>query len=122
VFALLLPILGSFLEGCAAEHKVIINDVATPRARLDLSYPDPVKLDDPQWIVLTQNNYTEIMKNLKAEDPNGVLLAVSPDDYKSISVNNFVIRQYVEKSTKIIDSYKSYYEPAVPPLLPAVPK
>jgi hypothetical protein len=95
-FTFLLPILVLF--GCSTKVieepiEPIVPAFAEPRAVQQESYT---------WIVITKDNVDAITKN------GGVLIALTPEGYKTINGNQAELRRYIVEQRATIVAYKAY--------------
>lgn len=100
-----LLILISSLVGC--QTGIISQKPEKPD--LIINEPEPLKLDNVRWVILTQDNYQEIIE--KAKDKNGFifLLVIDEKGYKSLALNNTKVLNYLREQKAIIAAYKTYY-------------
>lgn len=98
--ALILSVLAISLAACASTKYVEVD-----RVHLNAPDPDPIIIDDVEWIVVTPQNAQEILKQ------NGnVLFAVAQEDYKRLNNNTLKIAHYIKQATATINAYRNYYE------------
>lgn len=105
--------LGSLvLSGC--ETKPIKVD-SQPREKVPLNTPMPETLSVTpiQWMVLTPQNIEEVWAKLSKNNQPVVIIAITPEGYKELSLNLSDIRRLVSEQREIIIQYKQYYEPQV---------
>jgi len=79
----------------------------TPTIEIDL--PEPVKLNSVRWVVITEDNYKEVIESSK--NKNGVifLIALKENDYKALSSNHIKILRYIREQKSVIAAYRKYY-------------
>jgi hypothetical protein len=100
------------LSSCAAGVKTIQTySLEKKRAPLALEMPEPLKLQDVDWIIITKDNADEVFEKVK-NDKNGdyALFAVTDTGYEKLALNFADIRNKLAEQRQIILSYKDYYE------------
>lgn len=103
------------MVGCASTpDKLDVDCVAIARAPLDLPALHTLGMDRIHWIVVTENNATKVLSDLKTKDSDAVVYAIDEDNYKSLAIDNKRVYFYILELQKQIDSYKEYYEPKIP--------
>ena len=80
------------------------------REPLNLPLPEPLKLQDVEWIIVTKENVDEVMEKVKAEGGDYAVFAITDEGYKKLSTNFADIRNKLYEQNQIILSYKEYYE------------
>lgn len=64
---LLLGLLAVFLSSCSESvQEIQVTTVEVSKTPLNLPNPDPLKLQDVEWIIITKDNAMEIFEKLKA--------------------------------------------------------
>lgn len=98
-----------FVAACGATPRSI--DVSyTPVEKPPLVLPevDQLVTRDVDWIVVTEENFDEIVADLKADGQSVSLFAVTGDGYEAVSVNLANVRKLVEQQRAIIAAYERY--------------
>jgi len=97
------------LAACGRNEKIIEKPV--PIEKTELIVPDvrPVEQYDFEWIVVTQQNFAEVVKNLESKGQTVVLFAVTPQGYQNLSMNIAELRSFIVQQQSVIVSYKTYY-------------
>ncbi len=105
----LLPvlILSLFLIGCGSNKTQYI-DTSITKPKLNISPPEPIKLHDIQWIIISSNNISKYKQDI--ENGNLVIIGLDAEDYKLLSLNYLSLVNYIKKQSSIILAYKNYYE------------
>lgn len=106
---LLLLIIISF-SGCA-QKDVVIQREQVKKIPLNLSNPTPLKINDVNYIIITDKNVKDVFEQMKKESKEQVLFAIDYKDYEDLSLNLAYIRKYIIEQQEIIKTYKHYYEP-----------
>ena len=97
------------LTNCAAGVKEITN-YKIEKKREPLAIPDPLQLQDIDWIIITKDNADEVFKKIKADGGEYSLFALTDKGYEKLSLNFADIRNKLAEQRQIILSYKDYYE------------
>ena len=108
-------------SGCASLPKVDFTPpppvtVITEEVRLDIyqpPLPNEIRLEDIQWIVITEKNYEEsVAKVEKRVGGSFVVMALTPLGYESMAYNLQEIRRYIRQQKEIILYYRKATEAA----------
>ena len=84
---------------------------AVERTRLNLPDPKPIQPMAPKWYVVTPDNIDEVWKELKDNNADVVLFAITDDGYEQLAITMAELRNYIKSQKDIILKYKEYYEP-----------
>jgi len=80
---------------------------------------EPVRLENIQWHVITENNLEEKMAEIKKQLGTGfVVFAMTPQSYENLSYNVQELRRYIREQASIILYYEGVTEPNEMPLEP----
>lgn len=113
--SLILLVNSVFLTSCAlftdGSTPVKVQTVAAEKTPLKLREPDPIKLKQIEWFIITPENADRVFAEMKAKNIKIVLFGLSDTGYKNISNNLAEIRSYIVNQGLIIKAYKEYYEP-----------
>lgn len=82
----------------------------TPVSKPELILPevDQITTRDIDWIVVTEDNFEEIVADLKASGDSVSLFAVTADGYEAIAVNLANVQKLVRQQQAIIAAYERY--------------
>lgn len=72
--------------------------------------PEPIKMDELNWIIITSENAEEVFAKLKENNTDPVLFGLTDDEYEDLSMNFAQIRNYIIQQNFVLDKYKEYYE------------
>ena len=109
---LLLGLLAVFLSSCSESvQEIQVTTVEVSKTPLNLPNPDPLQLQDVEWIIITKDNAMEIFDKLKAAGGEYALFAVEDTGYEKIQVNYTDIRNKLAEQKQLLLAYKEYYEP-----------
>jgi len=81
-----------------------------PTVPLDIPLPPPVELESPNWVVVTPENFSQIMGELEESGREQVLIAITPSQYRRLSLDFSEIRKYINNQRAILIRYQEYYE------------
>ena len=103
---------GLLLSSCTglAVKEIQSYKIEKKREPLNLPLPEPLKLQDVEWIIVTKENVDEVMEKVKAEGGDYAVFAITDEGYKKLSTNFADIRNKLYEQNQIILSYKEYYE------------
>ena len=112
---LLLGLLAVFLSSCSESvQEIQVTTIEVSKTPLNLPNPDPLKLQDVEWIIITKDNAMEIFEKLKAAGGEYALFAVEDTGYEKIQVNYNDIRNKLAEQKQLLLAYKEYYESEEP--------
>ena len=108
---LLLGLLAVFLSSCSESvQEIQVTTIEVSKTPLNLPNPDPLKLQDVEWIIITKDNAMEIFDKLKAAGGEYALFAVEDTGYEKIQINFTDIRNKLAEQRQLLLAYKEYYE------------
>jgi hypothetical protein len=109
---LILPILTLFLiiSGCSQVKQLEIFKQEVKRAPLNLEGPPPLKMENIDWIIVTEDNYKKVFEDLKKKKKDVVIFGLTDDGYEVLSMNNAQVRNYIILQGYVLKKYKEYYE------------
>ena len=108
---LLLGLLAVFLSSCSESvQEIQVTTVEVSKTPLNLPNPDPLQLQDVEWIIITKDNAMDIFEKLKAAGGEYALFAVEDTGYEKIQVNYTDIRNKLAEQKQLLLAYKEYYE------------
>ena len=108
---LLLGLLAVFLSSCSESvQEIQVTTIEVSKTPLNLPNPDPLQLQDVEWIIITKDNALEIFEKLKAAGGEYALFAVEDTGYEKIQVNYTDIRNKLAEQKQLLLAYKEYYE------------
>jgi hypothetical protein len=117
---LLIPLIPLLISGCGTfkfggqtVEPISIEKKAVERTRLDLSEPKPLTGKPVQWIVITPENAEKIWEDLKKNNVDLVLFAITDEGYEELAISMAEIRNFIAQQRSIIIKYKEYYEPKI---------
>ena len=106
-------VFGLLLNGCAglAVKEIQSYKIEKKKEPLALDMPEPLQLQDVDWIIITKENADEVFEKVK-NDKNGdyALFALTDNGYEKLALNFADIRNKLAEQRQIILSYKEYYE------------
>ena len=98
------------LTSCSGVKRLDVFKTEVKREPLNLPAPDPVMLDDLNFIIITSDNAEEVFNRLKEKNIDPVLFGLTDDDYETLAKNFAQIRAYIIKQNITLEEYKKYYE------------
>ena len=103
-------ILVTLLTSCSGVKRLDIFKTEVKREPLNLPAPDPVLLEDLNFIIITSENTDEVFNKLKERNIDPVLFGLTDEDYETLAKNFAQIRAYIIKQNLTLEQYKEYYE------------
>jgi len=77
--------------------------------------PDPIKLKDVTWKVLTPDIVEEYLKDLKSGTaPTMVWYGLTPQEYKDLAEDMAILKRYIKEQKAIIEYYRENIHEMVP--------
>ena len=100
------------LMGCAGKGIKSLEILTAPKEKLQLGIdaPKPVVLHDVEWIIVTEENITEVWETLRKDNEGVALFALRHKDYGTLALNLAEIRIKLGEYVIILQKYKEYYE------------
>ena len=112
---LLLSVLAVFLTSCGSSvQEIQVTTVEVSKTPLNLANPDPLKLQDVEWIIITKDNANEIFERIKSAGGEYALFAVEDTGYEKLQINFTDIRNKLAEQRQLLLAYREYYEPSEP--------
>ena len=109
-----MPILTLFLitvvSGCSKVKELEIFKKDIIRVPLNLDGPPPLKMEELDWIIVTEENYKEVFEDLRNKKKDVVIFGLTDDGYEVLSMNNAQVRNYIILQGYVLKKYKEYYE------------
>ena len=114
---ILLSLLAVFLTSCGSSvQEIQVTTVEVSKTPLNLQNPDPLKLQDVEWIIITKDNANEIFERIKSAGGEYALFAVEDTGYEKLQINFTDIRNKLAEQRQLLLAYREYYEPSEPQL------
>ena len=104
---LIASVLGFITLSACSNATRDITVTETPRPSLVVQEPDVITARPVSWIIITENNYEDVLSSLP---PGTALFAVTAAGYSNLSLNISDVRALVEQQQTIITAYRNYYE------------
>ena len=109
---ILLSLLAVFLTSCGSSvQEIQVTTVEVSKTPLNLPNPDPLKLQDVEWIIITKDNANEIFERIKSAGGEYALFAVEDTGYEKLQINFTDIRNKLAQQRQLLLAYREYYEP-----------
>ena len=102
-----------FLVGCSSTPKVkeiAITSTAIEKLPLSIPNPQPLELQEVEWIIVTEENIEEVWQLLKDKNEGVALFALRHGDYERLALNIKDIRAQLGEYIVILKKYREYYE------------
>lgn len=99
------------VSACGSRERPIeISTTPVEKPSLVLPQPDRIISRPVEWIVVTPDNYEEVIERLKKSNQGVALFALTAEGYENVSLNLNDIRTYVQQQQAIILAYEKYYQ------------
>lgn len=103
------------LSGCASLFGPSVKQIETVKVEvskpaLNLPNPEPLKLRETKWIVVTTENADKVFEELEKKGQPVALFALTADGYEALSINIADIKTFIGTQKEIIIQYRDYYE------------
>ena len=109
---ILLSVLAVFLTSCGSSvQEIQVTTVEVSKTPLNLPNPDPLKLQNVEWIIITKDNANEIFERIKSAGGEYALFAVEDTGYEKLQINFTDIRNKLAEHRQLLLAYREYYEP-----------
>ena len=107
-----LLLLSTVISGCSIfrlpEDRVVVQNRMVERKIPLQGNPKPVTLGDPQFYVVTEENFEEFLANfIKENGQPWVFYAMGVRSYETLALNVAETRRYLEQQKQIIIYYES---------------
>ena len=102
-----------FLAGCSMTPKIKqieVSTTAVEKLPLSLPSPQPLELQEVEWIIVTEENIEEVWQLLKDKNEGVALFALRYGDYERLALNIKDIRAQLGEYVVVLKQYKEYYE------------
>ena len=102
-----------FLVGCSMTPKVkevAITTTAIEKLPLSLPNPQPLELQEVEWIIVTEENIEEVWQLLRDKNEGVALFALRHGDYERLALNIKDIRATIGEYVVVLKQYREYYE------------
>jgi hypothetical protein len=97
------------LSGCSWwDSPLEVSKVSVDKAPLVLPDVDVVTLREIKWVIITPENYEEILKS-KDDQSSFALFALTSKGYENLSLNIGDIMALIKQQKAIISAYEKYY-------------
>jgi len=104
-----------FITGCSMfskrEPEIVIKTKLVERTPLNLEQPAPLRLKNPNWVIVTEANIDELIEE-RQENPDDFVAFYALDEtgYKILAVTMQELLALIREQRLIIAKYKEYYE------------
>ena len=113
IFCVGLVVIASFLSGCSITpivKQVEVSTTAVEKLPLSLPDPQPLELQEVEWIIVTEDNIEEVWQLLRDKNEGVALFALRHGDYEKLALNIKDIRATIGEYVVVLKKYREYYE------------
>ena len=100
------------LSACSKPEVLEVSTRPVDRPTLSLPDADEINIRDVRWFILTEENFSDKMKELKDTGRPVAFFALDGEGYENLSLNLSDLRAYIQQQQAIIGAYQDYYENA----------
>ena len=102
------------ISGCAAPMPQRIEVSAKPVERPELVLPsaDQLRMREVEWVLITPENFQEVVEKAKKDGRPIVFFALTDKGYENLGLNFSDIRAFIQQQKAIIGAYEAYYKNA----------
>ena len=97
-------------SGCSSIKELEIFTKEIKRTPLNLDYPEALKLEGIDWIIINKDNYEQVFEKLQKGNKDIVLFGLTDDGYEQLAINFAQVRKYIILNRNVLMKYKDYYE------------
>ena len=99
------------LSSCASvPQSITVSSKPIEKPTLIVPPVDTLTMKEVKWIIVTEENVEEVLKELKTSGQPLAIFGLSGQGYENLSTNFSAIRALVQQQQTIIAAYKQYYE------------
>lgn len=100
------------ISGCAAPMPQRIEVSAKPVERPELVLPpaDTLRMREVEWVLITPENFNEVVEKAKKDGRPIVFFALTDKGYENLGLNFSDIRAFIQQQKSIIAAYDAYYK------------
>lgn len=102
--------LSFLITGCSWWKKPQVT--LEPKQPLAIQDQRPLELRKFEWKIVTEENFFELMEELRSNGIDPVLFALTDNGYEALSLNFSEIMIFLEIERDQLEKYKLYYEPS----------
>ena len=99
------------LSSCSSPvAKINVSSKAVEKPVLTLPPVDVVRMRTVDWVIITEENFADVIAKAKKNDKTIAFFALTDDGYANLGLNFSDIRALVQQQQTIIGAYEQYYE------------
>ena len=99
------------LSSCASvPPSITVSSKPIEKPTLIVPPVDTLTMKEVKWIIVTEENVEEVLKELKTSGQPLAIFGLSGQGYENLSTNFSAIRALVQQQQTIIAAYKQYYD------------
>jgi hypothetical protein len=90
---------------------LIVSKKTVEREKLSIEDPTPIEAKKVEWFIITPENVEEIFSELNSKNYDLILIGLTDEGYKNLSLNLIELRKFLLQQKAVIKAYRDYYEP-----------
>jgi len=99
------------LSSCSSPvAKIDVSSKSVEKPILTLPPVDVVRMRTVDWVIITEENFAEVVAKAKKNGKTIAFFALTDDGYANLGLNFSDIRALVQQQQTIIGSYEQYYD------------
>lgn len=99
------------LSSCSSPvAKIDVSSKAVEKPVLTLPPVDVVRMRTVDWVIITEENFVEVVAKAKKNGKTVAFFALTDDGYANLGLNFSDIRALVQQQQTIIGAYEQYYD------------
>lgn len=103
--------IATLLTACSSIPETIrVDTKPAERPQLIIPTVDEFKAREVRWITITPDNINNVFADLQEANEEVVLIAITPDGMRNLTLNMADLLKLVQQQKTIIAAYKQYYE------------
>jgi hypothetical protein len=101
----------SLISGCSSTpRRIEVSAKPVEKPALILPKADELKMKKVEWVILTEENFSDQLAKLKASNRAVAFFATVDQGYENLGLNISSIRSYIQQQQAIIAAYEAYYK------------
>ena len=105
------------LSGCSMfqpmPQRIEVSAKPVERPELVLPPADQLRMREVEWILITPENFEEIVERAKKDGRPIVFFALTDKGYENLGLNFSDVRAFIQQQNAIIAAYDRYYKKSV---------
>ena len=104
------------ISGCSMfqpmPQRIEVSAKPVERPELVLPSADQLRMREVEWVLITPENFQEVVEKAKKDGRPIVFFALTDKGYENLGLNFSDIRAFIQQQKAIIGAYEAYYKNA----------